>query len=106
MLKSEIDDLNQAVSSARLAQSSAKEVRPMSIKELQRYVDDLYELLSEGTVFERRTFLKSFIHEISVDYPKVSVVYTFPLTKKPPFTTEVLSLVTQSGGYETISSTG
>jgi hypothetical protein len=100
-LKAEIDDLQRRAFSVKAEVSSKRRLKPMSIEELKRHVDDLYTLLSEGTVFERRSFLGSFIKRISIDYPQVSVSYTFPLVKKPPFTTEVLSLVTNGGPYET-----
>ena len=41
--------------------------------------------------------INEFIQQISVDYPKVSVQYIPPMTKQPPFTSEVLSMVTKSG---------
>ncbi len=97
VLKGEVDELNEAVTSAKLRQSSTKTLRVLSKSELERYVADLYDLLAEGEVFERRAFLASFIERISVDYPKVSVTYTIPLINKPPHRSEVLCMVTNGG---------
>ena len=96
-LRSEVDELNEAVASAKLQRSSAKTLKTVSMRELRLYVADLYDLLAEGTVFERKAFLASFIKGISVSHPEVSVTYTIPLIKKPPYRSEVLSMVTNGG---------
>ena len=71
------------------------------MRELKLYVADLYDLLAEGTVFERKAFLASFIKGISVSYPEVSVTYTIPLIEKPPYRSEVLSMVSNGGVPDT-----
>ena len=66
---------------------------------LQPFVKDLRELLLEGSIVERRGFIRSFIKKIDVDYPLATVEYTAPLPEKNKDSTsnfEVLSLV-QSG---------
>lgn len=105
-LKAEIDDLQSKVNTLKLQQSTYPEIRPLSRPKLNAYLDDLYELLAKGTLFERKGFLRSFIKRISFDHPKVAVEYTLPLMKEPPLNSEVLSFVNQSGSNETSSSTG
>ena len=105
-LKTEIDQLQEKVNRHRLDIAANQLARPISKTELKRYVDDLYSLLSDGEFFERKQFLRSFIRRIDVDSPQVEVSYTIPLKQKPPKESEVLSIVTYGGVYETISSTG
>ena len=66
---------------------------------LRPFVEDLRDLLLEGSIVERRGFIRSFIKKIDVDYPLATVEYTVPLPEKNKDSTsnfEVLSLV-QSG---------
>ena len=66
---------------------------------LHPFVEDLREILLEGSIVERRGFIRSFIKKIDVDYPEAFVEYTMPLPTKTKDRTsqfEVLSLV-QSG---------
>ena len=100
-LRTEVDELNEAIASAKLLRSSAKTLKTVSMTELKRYVADLYDLLAEGAIFERKAFLASFIKGISVNYPEVSVTYTIPLIRKSPYKSEVLSMVTNGGVDET-----
>lgn len=62
-------------------------------------VEDLRQTLLDGSIVERRGFIRSFIKKIDVDYPDAYIEYTVPLptkTKDSTSTFEVLSLV-QSG---------
>ena len=43
------------------------------------YVKDLRDVLSEGSLTERRSFIKSFIKEAMVKDNQVSLEYTFPI---------------------------
>ena len=66
---------------------------------LRPFVEELREILLDGSIVERRGFIRSFIKKIDVDYPEAYVEYTAPLptkTKDRTSTEEVLSLV-QSG---------
>lgn len=63
---------------------------------LRPFVEDLRETLLEGSIAERRGFIRSFIKKIDVDYPLATLEYTVPLpvkNKDKTSTTEVLSLV-------------
>lgn len=60
------------------------------------YVNDLKEILNEGSIIEQKRFIRSFIKRIDVNHPKVEVEYTMPMStekKREPHKTEVLSLV-------------
>ena len=100
-IKGEIDEARYKINSLQTEQAMQSPVLKITQQQLAAYVEDLYDLLSTGAVFEQRQFLKSFIKGITLDYPKVTVDYTLPLTKKPPYTTEVLSFGKKSGVDET-----
>ncbi len=64
-------------------------------EQLKPYIDNLKETLSEGEIPARKSFIRSFVKKITVDYPKLELEYTFPLPTKEKdrtSTTEVLSL--------------
>ena len=64
-------------------------------KELQPYIDDLQSTLMAGSIAERKGFIRSFIKQISIDYPRIELEYTFPLPIKAKDRTsdhEVLSM--------------
>jgi site-specific DNA recombinase len=42
------------------------------------YVDDLHELLKEGSLVERRAFIRSFVREVKVTGNEVVLNYTMP----------------------------
>lgn len=47
------------------------------------YVQDLRKLLSESSIMEQRTFLKSFIQSVEVDGIHLTINYTIPLVAGP-----------------------
>jgi hypothetical protein len=47
------------------------------------YVDDLQETLLKGSISEKKGFLRSFIKEISIDYPTLEIECTLPLAPDP-----------------------
>ena len=53
----------------------------LNIKEddLKPYIDDLRETLMTGSIAERKGFIRSFVKQITVDYPKLELDYIFPL---------------------------
>ena len=51
----------------------------LSDEELRPYVLDLQETLMKGSIVERKSFMRTFIKEIRVDYPRLEVEYTIPL---------------------------
>jgi len=100
-----LKDLNQQI--ADLEAQKAELVRKHETGEgftipeeyLRPFVEDLRETLLDGSIVERRGFIRSFIKKIDVDYPEAFVEYTVPLPTKSKDRTsqyEVLSLV-QSG---------
>ena len=65
-------------------------------KELRPFVEDLHQTLSEGSIIQRRGFIRSFIKRIEVDYPQAVIEYNMPIPTKikdRTSTDEVLSLV-------------
>lgn len=46
---------------------------------LKPYVADLQKTLLKGSLFERKSFIRSFIKQIVIDYPHAVVEYTIPL---------------------------
>jgi hypothetical protein len=77
---------------------SEKKIEPMSIDMIRREVDDMHTLLSEGTLTERRAFIRDLVKEVKVTGDEVSISYF------PPFPEEqvmagmgVLSTVRNGG---------
>ncbi|MDD5258519.1 MAG: recombinase family protein [bacterium] len=67
----------------------------ISDEQLKPYTDDLIETLSKGAISERKSFIRSFVKRITVNYPQLELEYTFPLPikgKDRTSTREVLSL--------------
>ncbi|NIR47045.1 hypothetical protein GWO43_01020 [candidate division KSB1 bacterium] len=69
-------------------------VEMVESKIVETYVSDLKGLLEKGTIMERKSFLKTFVKRIEVDYLNVTIYYTIPLdTKKEnPSNSEVLPI--------------
>lgn len=44
-----------------------------------RYVEDLRGLLSQGSLSEQKTFIRSFVKEVRVMGKEVLIIYTIPL---------------------------
>lgn len=53
----------------------------LSEEEILPYLDDLRSTLELGTIAERKSFIRSFIKKITVDYPTVTIEYTIPISK-------------------------
>jgi chromosome segregation ATPase len=96
-----LKSLNQEIDALQTQKDELKNKREKEIQistseeSLRPYVDDLRQTLMEGSILERRSFLRSFITKITVDYPQATLEYTVPLpvkTKDRTSTTEVLSL--------------
>ena len=47
-----------------------------------RYVEDLRSLLSESSLGERRSFVRSFVKEVTVTDNEVLLTYTIPMAPK------------------------
>ena len=61
------------------AQMSDRKVELADLETVSDYVDDLYSLLQEGSLTERRAFIKSFIIEAKVTGNEVVLTYTTPV---------------------------
>ena len=48
-------------------------------KTLKPYVKDLHKTLKKGRLFERKAFIRSFVKQITIDYPEATIEYTIPL---------------------------
>ncbi len=71
----------------------------ISDDQLKPYIDDLTEALCLGEISGRKSFIRSFVKKITVNYPELELEYTFPLPTKAKdrtSTSEVLSM-RQSG---------
>ena len=49
---------------------------------MTRYVDDLRDVLSQGSLTEQKTFIRSFVKEVKVTGKEVVITYTIPLPSK------------------------
>jgi hypothetical protein len=49
---------------------------------LKPYVEDLHKTILKGTLFERKSFIRSFVKRIVVAYPHATVEYSVPLKKE------------------------
>ena len=67
---------------------------------IKTQVEDLRELLSEGTVAEQRAFIKSFVREIEVRGGEAVMTYSMPPNGYQD-TSEVLSIVPFGGAEGT-----
>ncbi len=80
-LRSLIDNLE--VNREHLIENANQNEIELLDREIVRaYVSDLKELLSKGTIIEQKSFLKTFVKRIEVDYPHVTIEYTIPLETK------------------------
>jgi DNA invertase Pin-like site-specific DNA recombinase len=103
-----IQELRQRQSQLTLAKEkyeekfSDRKVQLSDLRFVEKYADDLKELLSsKSSLAERRTFIRSFVKDIKVKDNKAELIYTIPL---PPSNkaneAEVLSIVQSgSGGW-------
>jgi site-specific DNA recombinase len=85
------------------SQMSDRKVELADLEAISCYVDDLNDLLRDGTIAERRTFIRSFIQEIRVTGNEAVLIYTMPiLPEKITIEKEgVLPTVQYGGRYRT-----
>ena len=62
-------------------QLKERRVELADMRTVTRYVEDLRNVLNEGSLAERRSFIKSFVREAVVKDNEVSLEYTFPMLK-------------------------
>lgn len=80
-LKSQIDILKEKREKI-VENFKTTEIKTLKSSEVKEYVSDLKKLLSNGTIIEQKSFIKSFIKRIEINLPKVMIDYTVPLKIK------------------------
>ena len=82
---------------------SDRKVELADLENITRYVDDLHELLKEGSLSERRTFIRSFVKEVRVTGNEALLSYSMPiLPEKVTIEKDgVLPIVQYGGRYRT-----
>jgi site-specific DNA recombinase len=63
------------------AKISQREFPDLDDDELKPYIKDFTRILSMGSIFEQKSFIRSFIKRIWIDYPTATVEYTVPINK-------------------------
>ncbi len=96
-LSARSEELKNLIQNLEFARETTPAKVQIRMDQLKRYVEDMRSLLLQGEYFERKSFLRSFIHRIEYEYPKVAVHYTFPISPKDSQFSEVLSIVKKSG---------
>jgi site-specific DNA recombinase len=61
------------------AQMSDRRVELTDLETISRYVEDLHDLLQEGSLTERRAFIRSFVREVRVTGYEATLTYSMPL---------------------------
>ena len=61
------------------SQMSDRKVELTDLENITGYVDDLHELLKEGSLAERRTFIRSFVKEVRVTGNEAVLSYSMPI---------------------------
>ena len=81
--------------------SSDRQVQLANPEIVATYVDDMYTLLNESSIAERRAFVKSFIKDVRVKDDQIVLTYTIPLSPKGASqeTMGVLSTIQDGGRY-------
>ena len=77
-LRSAIDDFKAQQNT--LKQELRKLLPLMNKRQLRSYVNGLRHLLSEGTIFEQKSFINSFIKKITAFENKVILEYIYPVS--------------------------
>jgi hypothetical protein len=79
-LNGEIEKLEE--DRARLeAKLSRRDFPDLDDEELKPYIKDFTKILSMGSIFEQKSFIRSFIKRIWIDYPTATIEYTVPINK-------------------------
>ena len=56
-----------------------KDFPDLSDNRLKPYIKDFIRTLNLGSIFEQKSFIRSFIHKIWIDYPTATIEYTIPI---------------------------
>ena len=80
-------------------QMEARKVELADLETVTQYVNELRALLTESSIAERKSFIKSFVKEVVVTGDKAELKYTIPLSQEEPVEEglEVLHIVRFSG---------
>ena len=62
-----------------LSQRLLSPIPTIAGSQMKEYVENLRDILSEGTIFEQKAFVRSFIKKITVYNDRVLLEYTYPL---------------------------
>ncbi len=81
-LESEQKGLETKLNEEEIPQYSEEEIKP--------YVEDLQNTLQLGSLMERKSFIRSFIEKIWIDFPTTTIEYSLPLNKVDNSNKEVL----------------
>ena len=84
-------------------QMSDRKVELADLETISCYVDDLHDLLKEGSLLERRIFIRSFVKEVRVTGDEAVLSYSIPLLPEKAAVEKegVLPTVQYSGRYWT-----
>jgi len=77
----ELQQRQQGLQAKRIeieSQMSDRKVEPADLETVSGYIDDLHELLKEGSLAERRAFIKSFVKEVRVIDDEAVLSYSMP----------------------------
>ena len=73
----------------------------VDLETVTQYVTELRELLAEGSVVERRAFIKSFVKEIRVGKQEAVIKYKIPMAPDKTSEEEATVLpIVQFGGLQ------
>jgi site-specific DNA recombinase len=78
----ELQQRQQGLQAKRIeieSQMSDRKVELADLETISYYVDDLHDLLKEGSLAERRTFIRSFIKEVRVTGDEAVLSYSMPI---------------------------
>ena len=80
---------------------SDKRVELADLATVTHYVGDLRNILSEGSLAERKVFVRSFVKEVTVTGKKVALTYTMPLPPEGTIEGQIAvpSIVQHGGQY-------
>jgi hypothetical protein len=65
-------------------QLKSRKVELADLETVTQYVNELRDLLTESSIAERKSFIKSFVKEVVVTGDKAELKYTIPLLKEGP----------------------
>ena len=83
--------------------SKLKKIDYINKNTIQPFINELHELLIQGTIVEQKSFLRSFIKLISINIPLIEINYNIPIetNKAESFTKEVLPIDLSGGPCRT-----